>query len=177
MGLIIKDKIPMFMRGYPTVSDKYNVAGGILEGNLVAKFGDLVQFGTQPGYFKAIGAGQTIDAVTKLAGIVLATNVKLAQEWPGEGVQVNPGEAFNLMVNGFVAIELAATAVKNDVTANAKVYVTANGAFTTATDANALKTGGAATPIPGMVFTGMIENHGTADAPKYFAEILVGCAN
>ena len=30
MGLIIKDKIPMFMRGYPTVSDKYDVAGGVL---------------------------------------------------------------------------------------------------------------------------------------------------
>ena len=28
-SLIIKDKIPQMMKGYPTVSDKYNVAGGI----------------------------------------------------------------------------------------------------------------------------------------------------
>ena len=39
--LIIKDKIDMLMKGYPTVSDKYNVAGGVLTGNAAAQFGEL----------------------------------------------------------------------------------------------------------------------------------------
>ena len=44
MGLILKDKIPMFKVGYPTVSDKYNITGGMLAGTAPAKFGDLVKF-------------------------------------------------------------------------------------------------------------------------------------
>ena len=52
MSLIIKDKIQMLMRGYPTVSDKYDVAGGILEGAEGVKFGDVVQFGATAGYVK-----------------------------------------------------------------------------------------------------------------------------
>ena len=72
MSLIIKDKIQMLMRGYPTVSDKYDVAGGILEGAQGVKFGDVVQFGATAGYFKAISATQTAAAITNVAGFVVA---------------------------------------------------------------------------------------------------------
>lgn len=164
MGLIIKDKIPMFMRGYPTVSDKYDVAGGVLTGANAVQFGDPVKFSATKGYFEK---GTGMAAITELAGFVVATNVKLANEWPGQTVQTQPGEAFNLLVKGFIAIELANTAVVDNIKANKAVaIVLATGALTTSGVAGA-------TDIPNCVFTGLYENHGTAEAPKYFAEILV----
>lgn len=170
MALIIKDKIQMFLKGYPTVSDKYNVAGGLLTGTIPAQFGQLVKKDTTPGYFKAIdGTAVALTAVTEIGGVVLATNVKTPSTYPGNTVQVNPGEAFNLLIDGWVAIELASTAVAADVTAGAAVYVKADGSFTTASDSAKL----GSTAIPNCVFTGMIENHGTAASPKYFAEIYV----
>lgn len=164
MGLIIKDKIPMFMRGYPTVSDKYDVAGGVLTGTNAVQFGDPVKFSATKGYFEK---GTGMAAITDLAGFVVATNVKLANEWPGQTVQTQPGEAFNLLVKGFIAVELANTAVVANIAANKAVaIVLATGALTTSGVATAVD-------IPNCVFTGLYENHGTASAPKYFAEILV----
>lgn len=164
MGLIIKDKIPMFMRGYPTVSDKYDVAGGVLTGTNAVQFGDPVKFSTTKGYFEK---GTGMSAITDLAGFVVATNVKLANEWPGQTVQTQPGEAFNLLVKGFIAVELANTAVVANIAANKHVaIVLSTGALTTSGVSSAVD-------IPNCVFTGLYENHGTASAPKYFAEILV----
>lgn len=103
MGLIIKDKIQKMMIGYPTVSDKYNVAGGILAGTDPVHFGELVKLSGTTGYFeKAV----SMSAVTEIGGFALGTNVKLAQDWPGTTVQINPGEAFNLLINGFMSVEL-----------------------------------------------------------------------
>ena len=106
MGLIIgKSGIPMFKVGYPTVSDKYNITGGILAGNTAVKFGDLVKFSSTKGYYEAITSTVTL---ANIPGFVLATNVKLATEWPGtdESVKVLPGEAFNLVLPGsYLAIE------------------------------------------------------------------------
>jgi hypothetical protein len=107
MSLIIKDKIPMFMKGYPTVSDKYNVSGGILTGSTPVKFGELVKHASTAGYFEAI---TTTVELADIAGFALATNVKLAEEWPARTVQINPGEAFNVLINGFIAVELDADA-------------------------------------------------------------------
>lgn len=120
MGLIIKDRLQMLIKGYPTVSDKYNVSGAILAGDTPITFGQLVKRSGTPGYFEAI-----TDTVTlaDIAGFCLATNVKLAENWPGTLVQVNPGEAFNLMINGFIAIELAADANIESVAAVAAVAV------------------------------------------------------
>lgn len=118
MGLIINKKIQELMTGYPTVSDKYNVAGGILEGNTAIKFGDLVKKGATTGYF-APAAGAS--SVSDILGFVLATNVKLSENWPGTTIQVNPGEAFNLLVNGFIAIELDSDASIANIAAVAAV--------------------------------------------------------
>lgn len=167
--LIINDKIRELMKGYPTVSDKYNVAGGVLMGADPVQFGGLVKFATQNGYFMAIDATQTIASVAEIAGFVLATNVKLATEWPGKTVEVLPGEAFNLLINGFMAVELGSGAKVADIKPNAAVYVTAAGAITTSTDTGKL----GSSPIPNVVFTGVYENIGTTDSPKYLAEILV----
>lgn len=162
MGLIIKDKIPMFKVGYPTVSDKYNVAGGILTGETPVKFGDLVKFSDTKGYFEAITEAVTLD---KIAGFVLATNVKLALEWPATdaSVKVLPGEAFNLVLPGsYLAIELDNAAVETNIKANGQVYcIAATGKCTTEKASNLA--------LPGVVFTGLSEKHGET----IVAEILV----
>lgn len=167
MGLIINDKIQMFMRGYPTVSDKYNVAGAVLAGTEPAQFGDMVKKSATDGYFEVISATNTIADVTEIMGIVVATNVKLATDWPGTTVKTLPGEAFNLLVSGFIAVELATGVKPAEITPNAAVYATASGGFTTATGTGKLAA------IPNAVFTGMYENHGSTDSPKYFAEIYI----
>ena len=104
--MIIKDKISMLRKGYPTVSDKYNVAGGILQsGSADVPFGELVAYGSQVGYYKA---ATSVEAVGDIAGVILATNVKLSGVWPDENQAglVKPAEAFNLMLDGYIAIEL-----------------------------------------------------------------------
>lgn len=134
MGLIINKQIRQLMKGYPTVSDKYNVAGGILAGNIDAHFGDLVKFSTDAGYYEVINGTNTITAKTEIAGLVLATNVKLAATYPGtsESVVTKPGEAFNLMLDGFVAVELKDQATYNAVSAGVIVKINTNGEFDTA---------------------------------------------
>lgn len=132
MGLIINDKIKMFMKGYPTVSDKYNVSGGILTGSTPVKFGELVKRTGTAGYFEAIA---TTVELADIAGFALATNVKLAEEWPVRTVQINPGEAFNLLINGFIAVELDADASIANVAA-----VPAKGAASTDTEVDPEKT-------------------------------------
>lgn len=154
MGLIINKSIPMFIVGYPTVSDKYNVTGGILVGNTPAKFGQLVKFSGTKGYFEAISGAVTL---ADIAGFVLATNVKLAENWPGSTVQVNPGEAFNLTLPGsYLAIELDAGAVEGNIAANKPVgVILASGKLTTEVVT------ATAPALPNVVFTGMYEKHGT----------------
>jgi hypothetical protein len=165
MSLIIKDKIPMFMRGYPTVSDKYNVSGAVLTGSNPAKFGDIVKLSGTAGYFEVINASNTIANVSEVAGFIVATNVKLNMSYGGDDVVTQPGEAFNLLINGFIAVELSSNAANGDIKPNAPVFVTANGQITTSTASDKLGDAG----LPNVVFTGMKEMHGD----KIFAEIYV----
>lgn len=168
MGLIIKDKIQELMKGYPTVSDKYNVSGAVLKGSSPAKFGELVKFGSTKGYFAAITSA--LSSVADIAGFVLATNVKLNELWPEGNVQVNPGEAFNLLINGFIAVELDDEVTVAQILANRQVHVIlATGKLTTADKYSS----GVVEPLPNCVFTGVYENQGSAASPKYIAEIYV----
>lgn len=162
MGLIIKDKIPMFKVGYPTVSDKYNITGGTLVGTTPAKFGDLVKFSATKGYFEAITGTVTL---ADIAGFTLATNVKLSETWPATDVQINPGEAFNLVLPGsYLAIELATGAREANVIANKPVAVIlATGKCTTEVSSST------SPALPNVVFTGLYEKHGD----KIVAEIYV----
>lgn len=162
MGLIIKDKIPMFKVGYPTVSDKYNITGGTLVGTTPAKFGDLVKFSATKGYFEAITGAVTL---ADIAGFTLATNVKLSETWPATDVQINPGEAFNLVLPGsYLAIELDSGASEAKVIANKPVAVIlATGKCTTEVATST------APALPNVVFTGLYEKHGD----KIVAEIYV----
>ena len=144
MGLIIKNKIQALLKGYPTVSDKYNVQGGVLGGAKEAKFGDVLKFTGTDGVYE-VAAGAT--KVEEIAGILLATNAKTPHEYPAENpISVMPGEAVNLMVCGFVT-----------------------GVLTTAEKANA----NTIVVLPGWEFTGVLENKGTEEAKDLVAEIVI----
>lgn len=171
MGLIIKNKIGQLMKGYPTVSDKYNAQGGFLQGAVDVKFGDLVIFGATAGTYEGVGAN---IALADIAGLVLATNVKLSLTYPATsaGVTTKPGEAFNLFLDGFIAIELDDTAVEADIKENGQVAVF----LTAAGKQGKFTTTGVATSTDlatNWKFTGIYENIGTAIAPKFLAEIRV----
>lgn len=165
MGLIIKDKIQALLKGYPTVSDKYNVQGGVLGGDKIAKFGDVLKFtGTDGLYEGAAG----IAKVEEIAGILLATNAKTPHEYPAENpISVMPGEAVNLMRYGFVAVPVAADA---EIAPGKGVAITiATGVLTTADKANA----STIVAVPGWEFTGVLENKGTDEAKDLVAEIVM----
>ena len=161
MSLIIKNKIAQLKKGYPTVSDKYNVQGGVYEGNDPLYFGDLVAYGSATGHYEKLAD----DSVDTIAGICLATNVKLVNKYPGdtENVETVKGEAFNLLVRGFVAVEVAVIAAGDEptqaeietqiaaITEGSPVYVNAEGKFTTDSSATAL---------PGAYFMGVAEAKG-----------------
>lgn len=120
MSLILKDKINVLMRGYPTVSDKYNVRGATLASDsATGYFGDLIKIKGN-GYFTVASATNTFASASEVAGVLLATNVKLAQPY-GAGSSAKaptlPGEAFNLMLSGYVALPVKVTGASGDATA------------------------------------------------------------
>lgn len=156
MSLIIKDKIKQLMRGYPTVSDKYNVEGGIIEGTDGVNFGDMVVYGSMTGYYKKATA---LTDINEFAGFVLATNVKLEDTWCGEnkGPVTYPGEAFNLFMNGFIAIALKSDATLAQIKNGAKVAVVLASAEVTTADKIAAST---IVELPGYEFTGIYEKQG-----------------
>lgn len=152
MSLILgKDGVQKLMVGYPTVSDKYDVGPAVLEGSAAVLPGDVVMFGSASGSYKPAAS---LTAMTQVAGIVLATNVKVPSEYPAPAgpVAVNPGEAFGLLVRGFVAVKLDASAVLTDAKEGAIVYITSAGKLTTVSASNI------ATP---WKFMGITELHGS----------------
>lgn len=160
MSMIINNKIQELMVGYPTVSDKYDIAGATLSGSTNVKFGDLVQYDS--GNYKA-AAGAL--AITDIAGFVVATNVKLQTTYGGTVVETFPGEAFNLLVGGYIAIALDSGATTSYITPGAQMAVIlATGKVTTIDKAT---TGVVA--LPGATFTGTYETQGST----IVAEILV----
>ena len=161
MAMIIKDKLQMLMKGFPTVSDKYNVLPAVLDGTAPVNFGDVVVYSTTAGYYTKPA---TITAATQVAGFVVATNVKVPENYPGTTIQVNPGEAFNLLHSGYLAIELDSGAVDANVAAGKGVAVLPSGKITTAGVSTAIA-------LTNVTFTGTKE---TVNGKRY-AEIYMGC--
>ena len=161
MAMIIKDKLQMLMKGFPTVSDKYNVLPAVLDGTAPVNFGDVVVYSTTDGYYTK---PTTITAAAQVAGFVVATNVKLPENYPGTTIQVNPGEAFNLLHSGYLAIELDSGAVDANVAAGKGVAVLPSGKITTAGVSTAIA-------LTNVTFTGTKE---TVNGKRY-AEIYMGC--
>ena len=146
MNLIIKNKIQELMQGYPTISDKYDVAPAVLEGATNVVVGAPVTLGTAAGRYKAC-----TTAADVVAGFVLATNVKVPMVYPAAGVQeYAAGDAFNLMFKGFIAVPLDAGATAENIANGKAVAMLAGGKLTTTGTASA-------TNIPGAYFTGCKE--------------------
>ena len=106
MSMIIKDRIPALKRGYPTVSDKYNVAGGIIRSTNGVQIGKLVKYTDTLGTYTE---ATLLNSVDEIAGILLAVNVKLNRIWPDAGTRPTTyynGDTFDLFVDGFIAVEL-----------------------------------------------------------------------
>ena len=160
MSLILgKSGVQKLMVGYPTVSDKYDVAPATLESG-TAHNGDVMMHGTSHGLYKV--AASTISAATQIAGVLLATNVKTPETYPAASgsVATSAGEQFNLIVRGFVAVALDTNAVLANAVEGAPVYCTSAGKLTTVSTDNVL--------LPWM-FTGVTELQGSAKV----AEILI----
>ena len=161
MAMIIKDKLQMLMKGFPTVSDKYNVLPAVLDGTAPVNFGDVVVYSTTDGYYTKPA---TITAAAEVAGFVVATNVKVPENYPGATIQVNPGEAFNLLHSGYLAIELDSGAVDANVVAGKGVAVLPSGKITRAGVSTSIA-------LTNVTFTGTKE---TVNGKRY-AEIYMGC--
>lgn len=152
MGLIKgKSGLQKLLVGYPTVSDKYDVVPATLEGADVIN-GDVVMYTSNHSIYKKAAS---VTAADKLAGIVLATNVKTPSVYPAntDEIATKAGEQFNLIIKGYVAVKLDTAAELESATEGAAVYVTADGALTTEATSNFKTT---------WKFTGVTETHGTA---------------
>lgn len=159
MSLIIKDKLQMMIVGFPTVSDKYNITGGLLSGTSPVSFGDLVMHDGS-GYYKKVASASSI---ADIAGFVLGTNVKLAEGFATNVVQVNPGEAFNLVLPGsYLAIKVGGISAGSDITPNKQLYVDLSDGSVTISSSSTVA-------LPGVVLTGTWEKQGS----DYVCEILV----
>ena len=161
MAMIIKDKLQMLMKGFPTVSDKYDVLPAVLDGTAPVNFGDVVVYSTTDGYYTK---PTTITAAAQVAGFVVATNVKVPENYPGTTIQVNPGEAFNLLHSGYLAVELDSGAVDAIVAVGKGVAVHPSRKIATAGVSTAIA-------LTNVTFTGTKE---TVNGKRY-AEIYMGC--
>ena len=123
------------MVGYPTVSDKYDVGPAVLEGSASINPGDVVMYGSASGSYLP---ASSLTVMTQVAGIALATNVKVPSTYPAPlgPVPYQPGEAFGLLVRGFVAVACDTTAVSTNIKEGAIVYLTAAGKVTTVSSSN-----------------------------------------
>lgn len=141
MGLILKDKISALMKGYPTVSDKYDVKPASLASTSAAgHFGDIVKYNGD-GFYTVASTDNTITKATDVAGVLLATNVKLIEDFfEGSSMTAitHPGEAFNLCFKGYVALELAAGTDLTTIKDGAQVGLTAAGKATLSTTASTI---------------------------------------
>lgn len=153
MGMILgADGFNKFKVGYPTVSDKYDVQGGVFTGATPVAFGDFVASTSDGNYTNVT----TTNTATQIAGIVLATNVKLASE-PEHIVETSAGDACNLLLDGYVAVELDSGAVAADILPGTACNIKLSTAKLTTV---AVATG--IINLPGYYFTGEYEMHGTA---------------
>ena len=142
MGLILNQSLKKLTKGYPTRTAKEQVEGGIVASTSANVLpGEIVCFTSTAGEFTA-----TFSAA-KIAGIALATNVKLVTEYPGESKDAPfcPGEAINLMISGYIAVALA----------NAAAEIKEGDPATTA-DGKTWSVGTAENAI--AYFTGVVEN-------------------
>lgn len=186
MSLVYGSNVPKLQLGYQTEVNNKGVKGGVIAGNAAVQYGSVVAYGNETGFYTAV-ANQT--SVGAIAGFALGTLISVPANYPAENLNsYQPGSAFNLMVKGSIAVEIAniegATNVSNIVEgADLYVYLT-NGALTTYVNTADTKFANYA-KLEGAKFTGIYEDQGTntvawdstnskfvtTHTPKYVAEI------
>lgn len=136
--MILNDKTWQIRTGYPTLSDKYNAKGGILVGTEDALNGSVVKYSGTIGHYEVVSVSNPLTDIKELAGIVLATNIKLAGIYPDNkpNTPTHPGEEFNLFLNGGIAVALASGVEASTIKEGDRVYVTADGKFTNVAASN-----------------------------------------
>lgn len=167
MGLIIGKKIKSLKKGYPTVSDKYDVAPAVLTGDTAVLPGEAVMYTESTGLYKAVS---NAEDVSKIAGILLATNVKMPTRWPSDGkIETVAGEAFNLCFRGHLAVEIEkANLVDADLVEGAKIGITlADGKFTTSSKIDDL------TVVAIGEYEGVVETEDTSTAGNVLVAIRI----
>lgn len=167
MSLILNGKLPVLLKGYPTVSDKYNVRGATLSSDsAVGYFGDIVSFG-ENGFFKVVNADNTLATKDQVGGVLLATNVKLVTDFFGGSTAkapTNPGEAFNLLLSGYVALGCDSSVKVSDIKEGVQVGLTATGKVVPVTASTAV-----VKELP-WYFTGISYVNGDETSLTYTAE-------
>ena len=156
MGLIIKNKIQELMKGYPTISDKYDVAPAVLEGATAVGAGELVALGSTAGRYTAVSSSTAIGSI---AGFCLASNVKVPNTYPASTADQSyvAGDAFNLMIKGFIAAPVKLGDAET-ITNGQAVYVMIGGVAAGAiTVSGHTEASGSATQLPGAFYTGLVE--------------------
>lgn len=163
MSLILNNKIPSLMKGYPTVSDKYDVRGATLSADSTdGHFGDVIVYNGD-GFFNVATA---ITKSSDVAGVLLATNVKLITDFfngSSMNVVTKAGEAFNLMTKGFVALEVKTGTDLSTLKEGLQVGLTADGKLVLSTTTSAIA-------MSNWYFTGVTE---TLDDGTLLAEVEI----
>ena len=160
MSLIIGKKINMLKLGYPTVSDKYDVAGATLTGETKVAFGAPVSWDSSTGEGAYVKAFTSTDT---LAGFVVATNVKVPTTYPAEdNPVVLPGESLNLLVKGYVAVKCNASISTASIQPFAKLSLNAAGEVIAYSDSAAKQVNG--------YFTGVWEKQGSDIIAEIYVE-------
>ena len=161
MGLIKGSQgIQKLLLGYPTVSDKYDVAPATLGGSNTAYNGDIMIYTSVESVYESLADFSGTGNVT-IAGVLLATNVLTPSVYPAntESVATQPGTAFNLMKRGFVALACA----------DSSAPAPGSPVFWDGSNVTADDDSGNNEQLYGWQFTGVWEEHGS----DYLAEVHV----
>ena len=187
MSLIYGSNVPKLQLGYQTEVNNKGVKGGTIAGNTPVPFGAVVAYGNETGFYTAV-TNQTSGGA--IAGFALGTLISVPSDYPAsDATSYKPGQAFNLMVKGSLAVEIAniagVTNVSN-IVEGADLYVhLTDGNLTTYVNAADTTNYPNYAKVEGAKFTGIYEDQGTntvtwdstnsnfvtTHTPKYVAEI------
>lgn len=160
MGLIKGSQgIQKLLTGYPTVSDKYDVAPATLGGSNAASNGDIMVYTSTESVYERLADKASGNVI--VAGALLATNVLTPSVYPAntESVATPVGTAFNLCKRGFIALACADSSAPAP---GAPVYYNPTSHKVSASSSSTKA-------LTGWEFTGIWEAHGS----DYVAEVHI----
>lgn len=133
MGMIINRALPKLKKGYPTSTDKYSVRGATLNAETgVVHGGDLIEYVGDES-FKKVTATTNVEDI---AGVCLSSLTRVVNGLTGDGIASwGAGDTIDLVVGGFIAIEVDESVDLSTIKENGKVYFDEGKILATGTDA------------------------------------------